>query len=415
MSLPYEASSIRLAAEAVARRSYGKLVAILSARSHDVAGAEDALSEAFEAALSVWPERGVPDKPEAWLLTAARNKLIDASRRQGHATEASDFLQWLASLPEDDEDQQLPDDRLSLLFVCAHPAIEPSVRAPLMLQTILGFDAAAIASAFLVSPASMSQRLVRAKEKIRKAGIPFRVPEHAELPERLAAVLDAIYACFAEGWTDPSGMETRQRNLATEAIWLARLLVALLPDEPEALGLLSLMLYAESRRAARRDSANVYVPLSEQDMALWDTALITEAQTHLIAASKQGATGRYQLEAAIQSAHVMRRYTGKTDWAAIEKIYDLLYAMTASPVVRINRAIAIAETRGFEFALKELDDAMASDARLAQYQPYWAARAEMLMRQSDGKAARLAFEQAMGLSSDSAVRDYLRQQMEKCT
>lgn len=409
-----EHSPVQLTAETTARRSYGKLVAILAARSHDVAGAEDALSEAFATALTVWSESGIPNNPEAWLLTVARRKIIDAVRQRGHDEHAADYLQLLAELTADDGETYLPDERLSLMFVCAHPAIEKSVRAPLMLQTILGFDAATIASAFLVSPASMSQRLVRAKDKIRHAGIPFRIPHHTELPARLEAVLDAIYAAFAEGWTDPSGAETRNRNLATEAIWLARLLVALLPDEPEALGLLALMLYAEARRNARRSPSGEYIPLSEQDTTLWDESLIVEAEALLFGASKTGATGRYQLEAAIQSVHVARRWSGKTDWEAIVKIYDVLYVITGSPVVVINRAIAIAETRGVDLALAELD-AVAADKRLAQYQPYWAARAELLVRSGKLEAAQLAFQQAIGLESDPAVRHFLQQRLSQCT
>jgi RNA polymerase sigma-70 factor (ECF subfamily) len=407
-------SPVNITAEAAARRSYGKLVAILSARSHDVAGAEDALSEAFATALIVWPESGIPNNPEAWLLTVARRRIIDVIRQRSHGEHAVDYLQLLAELNGNDDEAHLPDERLSLMFVCAHPAIEQSVRAPLMLQTILGFDAATIASAFLISPASMSQRLVRVKEKIRQAGIPFRIPNYTELPARLGAVLDAIYAAFAEGWADPAGTETRNRNLATEAIWLARLVTTLLPDEPEALGLLALMLYAEARRNARRSPSGEYIPLSDQDTKLWDESLIAEAETLLFSASKKGVTGRYQLEAAIQSAHVVRRRSGRSDWEAIEKIYDVLYAITGSPVVVINRAIAIAETRGVDLALSELDT-VAGDKRLAQYQPYWAARAELLVRSGKTEAAELAFQQAIGLESDPAVRHFLQQRLSQCT
>ena len=249
------------AAEAAARRSYGKLVAYLAARTHDVAAAEDALSAAFEAALRDWPDHGVPDNPEAWLMTAARRQLIDAARRRKTRDDASADLLLLADVSTDaDADasaehsarRAIPDDRLLLMFACAHPAIERGVRAPLMLQTILGFDAATIASAFLVAPATMGQRLVRAKAKIKQAGIPFRLPEHDDLAERLGAVLEAIYAAFTEGWSDPAGTEARRRNLTVEGIWLGHLIAVLMPDEPEALGLLALMLHAQARRAAGR-------------------------------------------------------------------------------------------------------------------------------------------------------------------
>jgi RNA polymerase sigma-70 factor (ECF subfamily) len=303
---------------------------------------------------------------------------------------------------------QIPDDRLLLMFACAHPAIDPGIRAPMILQTVLGFDAATIASAFLVSPATMGQRLVRAKKKINQAGIPFRLPERADLRERLAAVLGAIYAVFSEGWSDPAGTETRRRNLAEEGIWLGRLAAALLPQEPEALGLLALMLHAEARRGARRNPQGDYVPLAEQNPQLWNTPLIEEAEALLLRASRMGAVGRYQLEAAVQSAHVVRRLTGKSDWAAIERLYDALAAIIDSPVVAINRAIAIAETRGPAAGLLALD-ALAGDARLAEYQPYWAARAGLLARTGAQAAADRAYERAIGLEADPAVRRFLQQ------
>lgn len=399
----------RRAAEAVARRSYGKLIAYLSARTRDVAGAEDALSEAFAAALVDWPRHGVPRTPEAWLLTVARRKMIDASRQRRGLEGVADTLQVISDLVHEEEDAAaVPDERLALMFVCAHPAIAAEARAPLMLQTILGFDAGAIASAFLVAPATMGQRLVRAKTKIRQAGIPFRVPDRAELRERLLAVLDAIYAAYAEGWSDPAGTEARRRNLAEEAIWLGRLVASLLPQEAEGLGLLSLMLHAQARRAARRDGAGRYVPLAEQDTALWDTPLIDEAESLLHAASALGTIGRYQLEAAVQSAHVVRRHGGRADWAAIEHLYDALAQLTGSPVVAINRAVAMSETQGPRAALAALD-AVADDVRLAQYQPYWAARAGLLERLGDTAAADCAYELAIGLEADPAVRAFLQE------
>jgi RNA polymerase sigma-70 factor, ECF subfamily len=406
--MPRDGDPTSEAAEAVARRSYGKLVAFLAARTRDVAGAEDALSEAFAAALVDWPKSGVPKTPEAWLLTAARRRMIDAARRRQTSEGAAEHLRLMSELALDEEGETLvPDDRLPLMFACAHPAIDPGIRAPLILQTTLGFDAAAIASAFLVSPATMGQRLVRAKNKIRQAGIPFRVPGRAELRERLQAVLDAIYAAFAEGWSDPAGTEIRRRNLAEEGIWLGRLVASLLPEEPEALGLLSLMLYAEARRSSRRNAEGDYVPLAEQDPAAWDARLIEEAEALLYRASRSGTTGRYQLEAALQSAHVVRRRSGRADWAAIEGIYDALLAITGSPVVAINRAIALAETRGPAAGLEALA-ALAGDARLAEYQPYWAARAGLLARAGDADAAERAYDQAIGLESDPAVRRFLQ-------
>jgi RNA polymerase sigma-70 factor (ECF subfamily) len=394
------------AADVVARRSYGKLVAFLASRTRDVAGAEDALSEAFAAALQHWPAGGVPQNPEAWLMAVAKRRMIDAARRRQASDSGAEHLRLLAEIGGEDE-AQIPDDRLGLMFACAHPAIEAGIRAPLMLQAILGFDAAAIGSAFLVAPATMGQRLVRAKARIRQTGIPFRVPEQDELRERLASVLDAIYAVFAEGWSDPAGTEARRRNLAAEGIWLGRLVASLLPEEPEALGLLALMLHAEARRRARRDADGKYVPLSAQDPAAWDAALIEEAEALLFRASTLGAVGRFQLEAAVQSAHAARRITGDTDWVAIAHIYDNLLALSESPVVAINRAIAVAEARGPAEGLAALD-ALAGDARLAEYQPYWAARAGLLARGGDIEAAGAAYERAIGLESDPAVRRFLQ-------
>jgi RNA polymerase sigma-70 factor (ECF subfamily) len=401
-------AAARDAAEAVARRSYGKLVALLASRTRDVAGAEDALADAFAAALVEWPERGVPRSPEAWLMTVARRRWIDATRRRKSAEDAADHVRLMAEemAAESDGTAALPDERLSLMFACAHPALDPGIRAPLILQTILGFDAATIGSAFLVSPATMSQRLVRAKRKIREAGIPFQVPERTELAPRLADVLQAIYAAFAEGWSDPAGADPRRRNLAEEGIWLGRLAASLLPDEAEALGLLALMLYAQARRDARRDGDGEYVPLTEQDPDAWDDALIEEAEALLARASALPGTGRYQLEAAVQSAHVVRRKAGSADWAAIERIYDALLAMTGSPVIAVNRAVAIAETRGAAAGLGALD-ALAGDRRLAEYQPYWAARADLLAKSGDADAADEAYARAIGLESDPAVRRFL--------
>ena len=397
------------AAEAVARRSYGKLVAILAARTHDVAAAEDALSEAFAAALADWPANGAPVNSEAWLLAVARRKLIDASRRGRVSAAAASQLQLLAEELEAtaSEAPQIPDERLALMFACAHPQIEPGIRAPLILQTILGFDAQTIGSAFLVSPQTMGQRLVRAKRRIRQEKVPFRVPDKADMRARLGAVLEAVYATYTEGWSDPAGADASLRDLAEEAIWLGRLIVALLPGEAEALGLLALMLYSHARLGARRGPAGEFVPLADQDPAQWDERLIDEAEALLFRASAFGAFGRYQLEAAIQSAHVVRRRTGATDWIAIERLYDGLCAITGSPVAAINRAIAVAETRGAAAGLAALPTLGPGD-RLMEYQPYWAARADLLARLGETAAACEAYRHAIGLEADPVVRRFLQ-------
>jgi RNA polymerase sigma-70 factor (ECF subfamily) len=399
----------RSTAEAVARRSYGKLVAFLAARTRDVPAAEDALSEAFASALADWPLKGCPSNPEAWLLTVARRKVIDMYRGRRRAEIAAERLQVMAEgLDAVAADADIPDQRLALMFACAHPAIEASIRAPLILQVVLGLDAKTIASAFLTSPVAMSKRLVRAKDKIRQAAIPFTVPEREELPSRLDTVLGAVYAAFAEGWTNLGGTDVARRDLAEEAIFLSRVVTELLPSEPEALGLLALMLHAEARRPARRNAQGDYIPLAEQDPALWDTQMIDEAEALLHRASDLGSIGRYQLEAALQSAHVHRRRTGQSNWEQVVQLYDALFALVASPVVAINRALAIAELHGPSAALDALQE-VAADARIAEYQPYWAARAELLAKTSAHDEARQAYEIAIGLESDPAVRRFLQQ------
>jgi len=399
----------RAAADAVARRSYGKLIAFLAARSRDVAAAEDALSGAFASALAEWPASGCPSNPEAWLLTVARRKMIDADRRAHSGEVAAGQVQLLAKgLDAMAAGGEIPDQRLALMFACAHPAIEAGIRSPLVLQAVLGLDAARIASAFLMSPAAMGQRLVRAKNKIRQAGIPFEIPERKELPQRLDAVLEAIYAAFAEGWTDPGGTDAARRDLAEEALFLGGLVAELLPEEPEALGLLALMLHAEARRPARRTVQGEYVPLGEQDPALWDQKMIERAEALLVRASALGAIGRYQLEGAVQSAHVHRRCTGQPNWGAVVQLYDALLTLSGSPVVAINRALAIGEVRGAAAALEAMEE-VADDARLTDYQPYWAARAELLAKTGAFPEARQAYEIAIGLERDAAVRRFLQQ------
>jgi predicted RNA polymerase sigma factor len=406
------ATQARDVADAVARRSYGKLVAFLAADTRDVAAAEDALSEAFAAALATWPVYGCPANPEAWLMTVARRKGIDGMRHRRSGEAATVHLQMLAedqtaASAETVNDAEIPDKRLALLFACAHPAIDTAIRAPLMLQTVLGLDAKTIASAFLASPDAMGKRLGRAKQKIRATGIPFAIPARDELAGRLDGVLDAIYAAFAEGWSDPGGTDVARRDLTTEALFLARLVVALLPEEPEALGMLALMLHADARRRARRNVDGDYVPLADQDVSLWNAAMIEEAEALLRYASTLGRIGRYQLEAALQSAHVERRRTGRTDWTAEVQLYDALLALSGSPVVALNRALAIAEWKGPAAAL-EIVNTLAADGRLAQYQPYWAARAALLARTHAYNEAHDAYDIAIGLERDPDVRRFLQ-------
>jgi RNA polymerase sigma-70 factor (ECF subfamily) len=397
------------AAEAAARESYGRLVAYLSARSRDVAAAEDALGEAFRAALETWPRDGVPAKPDAWLLAVARRQMIDDARHEQVKADAAPALRLAAERRQAAsgavEDEVFPDERLKLMFVCAHPAIDAGARAPLMLQAILGLDAARVASSFLVAPAAMGQRLVRAKAKIRDGGIPFEVPGPDELPARLDPVLDAIYAAYGAGWEDAAGVDLRRRGLAEEAIWLARILVRLVPEEPETRGLLSLLLHCEARRAARRSADGAYIPLTEQDVAFWSRPMIEEAERELATAAGRLAIGRFQLEAAIQSAHAQRAVTNRTDWEAIALLYEGLVRLSPSLGALVGRAGAGANARDPKSGLEALD---AIDSRsVLAYQPYWAVRAHLLARLGQPEAAREAYSQAIGLSEDRAVREFL--------
>lgn len=394
--------------ERVARESYGRLVAYLSVHTHDLASAEDALSNALVSALTHWPQRGVPQNPEAWLLTTARHSLIDVIRHQRVVSESEPTLKFLTeSSTETTLSTQFPDERLKLLFVCAHPAIDSSMHTPLMLQTVLGLDAARIAQAFLIAPKTMGQRLFRAKTKIRSGGIPFEIPQERDLPERLDAVLEAIYAAFGIGWDDMAGADQRARDLAEEAMWLARVLSQLMPGEAEVQGLLALMLHCEARRAARRGPDGRYVPLSEQDPKQWLVPLIEEAERHLSEAFKQGRSGRFQLEAAIQSVHAERSRSGRTDWAAVALFYERLLRISPALGTRAGYAAAVAEANGPEAGLAALES-IDPDA-VSHYQPYWAVRAHLLQRLGKTQEATEAYDRAIGLAEDPAVREFLFQ------
>ncbi len=400
-------SEAHSAIEMVARQSYGRLVAYLSARSGDVAGAEDALGDAFLAALERWPADGIPEKPEAWLLHVARNRMIDARRRSKVRREAAGQLEQIAREAEAlaTEKAEFPDERLALLFVCAHPAIDAAARTPLMLQTVLGVEAARIASAFLVSPAAMSQQLVRAKNKIREAGVPFRVPELPEWNERLSFVLDAIYAAYTTGWESLAEPSATHHALAGEAILLGRMLVRWMPAEPEPAGLLALMLHCEARRNARYTRKGAFVPLDRQDTELWDGAMIAEAEglLHLAAACKR--MGRYQLEAAIQSIHAHRATSGIIDWPEILLLYEGLVRLAPGIGCLTGRAVALAQAGHPEEGLAALGEMPAE--RIADYQPYWAARGHILQLLGRKEEARAALARAASLTEDAAMPAHL--------
>src|SRR5437899_2264693 len=392
--------------ERVARESYGRLVAYLSAHTRDVASAEDALSDALVKALTAWPRDGLPQNPEAWLLTTARHAIIDHVRHQQVVLASEPTLMLLR---EGQEEMTLsiefPDERLKLLFVCAHPAIDPAMHTPLMLQTVLGLDAARIAGAFLVSPKTMGQRLVRAKTKIRDGGIQFEVPERRALRRRLDAVLEAMYAAFGIGWDDMAGADQHGRGLAEEAIWLARVLLEQMPGVAEVQGLLALMLHCEARRAARRDQDGRYVPLSEQDPKLWSLPLIEEAERYLAEASKYGRPGRFQLEGAIQSVHAERARGRRVEWKAIVQFYAQLIRISPTIGRQTGYAAALAEASGPEQGLAVLD---ALDRNVVSaYQPYWAVRAHLLQRLGRTADASDAYDRAIGLAEDPAIRQFL--------
>lgn len=392
--------------ERVARESYGRLVAYLSVHTHDLASAEDALGNALVSALKHWPREGVPQNPEAWLLTAARHSLTDAIRHQRVVSESEPTLRFLTeNSTETTVTTQFSDERLKLLFVCAHPAIDPAMHTPLMMQAVLGLDAARIAQAFLIAPKTMGQRLFRAKTKIRSGGVPFEIPQGRDLPERLDAVLEAVYAAFGIGWDDMAGADQRGRNLAEEALWLARVLLQLMPGEAEVHGLLALMLHCEARRPARRGPNGRYIPLSEQDPKLWSFPLIEEAERHLGEAFKQGRAGRFQLEAAIQSVHAERARSGRTDWAAIVLFYEQLLRVSPALGTQAGYAAAVGEANGPEAGLAVLES-IAPDA-VSHYQPYWAVRAHLLQRLGRTHEAADAYDRAIGLAEDPAVRDFL--------
>jgi predicted RNA polymerase sigma factor len=401
----------RRAAELAARNSYGRLVAYLAVQTRDVAAAEDALGDAFLAALKTWGESGVPKNPEAWLLVTARHRLIDTARR----SQVQDKILNTFKLNEPESLTQpswdgvnFPDDRLKLLFICAHPAIDATIHTPLMLQTVLGLNAAQIASAFLVAPATMSQRLVRAKAKIRDAGIAFELPEAEELPTRLAAVLEAIYTAYTHAWETVDGGDPRHQGLVEEAIWLARLCIQLMPQDPEARGLLALMLYCEARREARRTIKGSYIPLSQQDTRLWSQPMIDEAERELAQAATFKQLGRFQLEAAIQSIHAQRAVTQRVNWEALVLLYEGLIQLSPTLGALVSRAAAIAEVKGVDLGLATLDTLDTETVKI--YQPYWALKAHLLKQLGRNSEARQAYSRATGLTEDATIREFLLHQ-----
>jgi RNA polymerase sigma-70 factor (ECF subfamily) len=397
------------------RQEWGRIVAALIGMTGDWDLAEECAQEAFTQALRTWPRDGVPRRPGAWLTTTARNRALDRLRRR--TTETARLRDVLVLAPEqdpagvsDDDESGIPDDRLRLIFTCCHPALPLEARVALTLRTLAGLSTAEIARAFLVPEPTMAKRLVRAKHKIRDAGIPYRVPPAHLLPARTSGVLAVLYLLFNEGYSASSGASLVRRRLCAEAIRLARVLVMLMPAEPEAAGLLALMLFHDSRRDARTDADGRLITLEDQDRSRWDREQIDEADVILEAALRRGAAGPYQLQAAIAACHATAADAASVDWAQIALLYERLQEIASSPVVELNRAVAVAMARGPQAGLDivaELEKA----GTLAGYYLLPATRADLLRRLGDLPHAAVSYRQALELVATDAEREYLTRRL----
>ncbi len=395
--------------EKIMKASYGKLLSALCSRSRDLEACEDALASAFSQALDTWKGGHVPNNPEGWVFHAAKNKLIDQKRKENRKFENRSTLVQLEEEKSFQEEFDFKDHRLRLMFVCSHPSIDESVRTPLMLQTVLGLDSAVIASAFLTSPAAMMKKLVRAKQKIKLAGIAFEVPDINSLSERTEFVTEAIFAAYGKSWDSLGLIDTHLTDLNEEALYLSNLLVELLPNEPEAKGLLAFILFCESRKSARRSNIGEYIPLDEQDVNIWNRAYISQAENLLQDAFSKGRLGRFQLEAAIQSAHCARVKFKMNNWTAILKLYDGLLSIAPTTGAVIGRINALSEVQGLEIGIEALKNLPPEITQ--NYQPYWALKASLLFKLGRSTEAINAYDIAIGLSQDEAVKNFLRKKM----
>jgi RNA polymerase sigma-70 factor (ECF subfamily) len=387
----------------VFRAEHGRAVAVLVRTFGDIDIAEDAVADAFAAAVERWPATGLPPSPAGWIITTARNRAIDRLRREASREDRHAQAALLHARDEPPGEGAVRDDRLRLIFTCCHPALATSAQVALTLRLLGGLTTAEIAHAFLVPEPTMAQRLVRAKGKIRDAGIPYRVPHEADLPERLRAVLAVVYLVFNEGYTASSGDRLVREDLAAEAIRLGRLLATLMPEEPEVMGLLALMLLIESRRAARTTPDGGIVLLPDQDRTRWDRALIAEGQELVRRCLARNQPGPYQLQAAIQAVHSDAATAAATDWGQIVALYDQLMMVAPGPVIALNRAVAVAEVEGPETALTLVDG-----LDLGRYHLFHAVRADLLRRSGRTAEAVAAYDEAIGLAGNAAERAHLR-------
>ena len=389
--------------ERIFRQEYGRAVAVLARRCGSIDDAEEAVQDAFAEAVQRWPTSGVPPSPAGWIITTARNRAIDRHRRDLTREEREAHAELLHSRDEDEEESVVRDDQLRLIFTCCHPALSSSARVALTLRLIGGLTTTEIAHAFLVPDITMAQRIVRAKAKIRAAGIPYRIPQPEELPARLSSVLAVIYLIYNEGYKASAGARLVREALSSEALRLGRLIVELMPEEPEALGLLALMLLNEARRPARMAATGEIIPLPEQDRALWNRALAAEGRMLLERCMRDQQLGPYQIQAAISAAHMSAANSAATDWGQIVRLYDLLLTIQPNPIVQINRAVAVAELSGADVAL----EALHACEGLEHYYLFHAIRADLLQRAGRAAEALGAYDIAIARAENAIEREFL--------